>query len=81
MSKIIKNGQIFGSTDDKDIKSTDYDGNSSKLNTVLSIIHTKIKSLSSNKVDKVSGKGLSTNDYTTTEKNNGTTYFIKDSES
>ena len=29
----------------------------------------KIKSLLNNKVDKVSGKGLSTNDYTTTEKN------------
>ena len=29
----------------------------------------KLKTLLANKVDKVSGKGLSTNDYTTTEKN------------
>lgn len=33
------------------------------------IVWSKIKSLLSGKVDKVSGKGLSTNDYTTTEKN------------
>lgn len=31
--------------------------------------HSKVKALLNNKVDKVSGKGLSTNDYTTTEKN------------
>lgn len=31
--------------------------------------HSKVKTLLNNKVDKVSGKGLSTNDYTTTEKN------------
>ena len=31
--------------------------------------HSKIKTLLNGKVDKVSGKGLSTNDYTTTEKN------------
>ena len=31
--------------------------------------HSKIKALLNDKVDKVSGKGLSTNDYTTTEKN------------
>lgn len=31
--------------------------------------HSKIKALLNNKVDKVNGKGLSTNDYTTTEKN------------
>ena len=35
----------------------------------LSRFLTKIKSLLANKVDKVSGKGLSTNDYTTAEKN------------
>lgn len=34
----------------------------------LSRFLTKIKALLANKVDKVSGKGLSTNDYTTTEK-------------
>lgn len=33
------------------------------------IIDTQLKTLSNNKVDKVSGKGLSTNDYTTAEKN------------
>lgn len=31
--------------------------------------HSKVKALLNNKVDKVNGKGLSTNDYTTTEKN------------
>ena len=31
--------------------------------------HSKVKALLNNKVDKVSGKGLSTNDYTTAEKN------------
>lgn len=31
--------------------------------------HSKVKTLLNNKVDKVNGKGLSTNDYTTTEKN------------
>lgn len=31
--------------------------------------HSKVKALLSDKVDKVSGKGLSTNDYTTAEKN------------
>ena len=41
MSKIIKNGQIFGSTDDKDIKSTDYDGNSSKLNSNITSLDNK----------------------------------------
>ena len=35
----------------------------------LLYLWSKIKSLVSNKVDKVDGKGLSTNDYTTTEKN------------
>lgn len=33
------------------------------------VIKTSLDSLSSNKVDKVDGKGLSTNDYTTAEKN------------
>lgn len=37
-------------------------------NTGLQYFWQKIKDLLSNKVDKVSGKGLSTNDYTTTEK-------------
>jgi hypothetical protein len=35
----------------------------------LTYYHSKIKALLANKVDKVTGKGLSTNDYTTTEKN------------
>lgn len=35
----------------------------------LSRFYEKLKTLLANKVDKVSGKGLSTNDYTTTEKN------------
>ena len=35
----------------------------------LSRFFEKLKTLLANKVDKVSGKGLSTNDYTTTEKN------------
>ena len=35
----------------------------------LSRFFEKLKALLANKVDKVSGKGLSTNDYTTTEKN------------
>lgn len=35
----------------------------------LSNIEESIQNLTNNKVDKVSGKGLSTNDYTTTEKN------------
>lgn len=35
----------------------------------LSRVWAKVKSLLSGKVDAVSGKGLSTNDYTTTEKN------------
>lgn len=35
----------------------------------LTYYHGKVKDKLNNKVDKVSGKGLSTNDYTTTEKN------------
>ena len=35
----------------------------------LTYLWSKIKTLVSGKVDKVDGKGLSTNDYTTTEKN------------
>lgn len=35
----------------------------------LTYYHSKVKTLLNNKVDKISGKGLSTNDYTTTEKN------------
>lgn len=38
-------------------------------NSGLQRVWTKIKSLLNGKVDKVSGKGLSTNDYTTAEKN------------
>lgn len=37
--------------------------------TGLSYFWSKIKTLLNNKVDKISGKQLSTNDYTTTEKN------------
>lgn len=37
-------------------------------NSGLSYFWSKLKSLLNNKVDKVSGKGLSTNDYTTAEK-------------
>lgn len=44
-----------------DYKYLDKDG--------LIYYHSKIKTLLSDKVDKVTGKGLSTNDYTTTEKN------------
>lgn len=40
-----------------------------KLSAVISGLWDKIKTALSGKVDKVSGKGLSTNDYTTTEKN------------
>lgn len=36
---------------------------------IESVLRTDVDSLSTNKVDKVSGKGLSTNDYTTPEKN------------
>ena len=35
----------------------------------LTYYHSKVKNLLANKVDKVDGKGLSTNDYTTAEKN------------
>lgn len=35
----------------------------------LTYYHSKVKNLLSDKVDKVTGKGLSTNDYTTAEKN------------
>ena len=35
----------------------------------LLYLWTKLKALFAGKVDKVDGKGLSTNDYTTTEKN------------
>ena len=42
-------------------KYLDYDG--------LIYYHSKVKGLLDGKVDKVTGKGLSTNDYTTTEKN------------
>ena len=44
-----------------DYKYLDKDG--------LIYYHSKIKTLLSGKVDKENGKGLSTNDYTTTEKN------------
>ena len=39
------------------------------FNANADIIDTQLQTLSNNKVDKVSGKGLSTNDYTTAEKN------------
>lgn len=42
--------------------------NVSKLSTRVGNAETNISNLQSNKVDKVSGKGLSTNDYTTAEK-------------
>ena len=39
------------------------------LKNVLKKYHSNVKTLLNSKVDKVSGKGLSTNDYTTAEKN------------
>lgn len=39
------------------------------LKELIDALNTSVASLSSNKVDKVNGKGLSTNDYTTAEKN------------
>lgn len=42
---------------------------SSNIGKILQPIYSNMTSLNSNKVDKVSGKGLSTNDYTTTDKN------------
>ena len=39
------------------------------LKNVLKKYHNNIKTLLNSKVDKVNGKDLSTNDYTTTEKN------------
>lgn len=46
-----------------------YDGTNYVLIGNLGYDDTEIRTLINNKVDKVSGKGLSTNDYTTTEKN------------
>lgn len=38
-------------------------------NTAIGQLQTRVESVDNSKVDKVTGKGLSTNDYTTTEKN------------
>lgn len=46
-----------------------YDRNGAKVGTRLDEIDVSIKSLENNKIDKIDGKGLSTNDYTTIEKN------------
>ena len=56
----ILNGVI--SADDMRYDDTEIKGNISELNSSVS-------NLSSSKVDKITGKGLSTNDYTTQEKN------------
>lgn len=57
----------WNTQDDEDLNSNfDIDA---AMNDNWDMIDNAVSDLSGNKVDKVSGKGLSTNDYTTTEKN------------
>lgn len=57
--KVLDDGELFN-------QQANYEENFEKINQE---VVPKITDLETNKVDKVTGKGLSTNDYTTTEKN------------
>lgn len=57
--KVLDDGELFD-------QQANYEENFEKIN---QLVVPKITDLETNKVDKVAGKGLSTNDYTTTEKN------------
>lgn len=57
--KVLDDGELFD-------QQANYEDNFEKINQE---VVPKITDLETNKVDKVTGKGLSTNDYTTTDKN------------
>lgn len=66
----ISSGVITVNDDSHNHTIANVDGLQDKLNLIGdTAVSTQISNAIANKVDKVSGKGLSTNDYTTTEKN------------